>query len=110
MAKKGPVSEKHAAILKALQYLNAEQRKSILKKADTSFIKCLVECVLNTLNGNIPIDKSCKIKLRKYIKNLRRLTNNRGTWKAKKRIIVQQGGMLNALLPIIASVLSAYIL
>lgn len=111
MARGGsPLCKKHVAILRALQHLNKEQREAVLRKADPSIIRCICECALNVLCGNVPLKIDQRKKLRRYAPVLRRLASKKGCWKSKKRFVVQNGGFLPLLLaPILGTVLSSLI-
>lgn len=110
MAKTSPINTKNAAILRALQHLSPEQRRLVISKGDKSLIKCIAECALNVLKGNVSINKSHKKKLRNYAAHLRKLTSKKRTLQGRKKIIVQKGGgLLTALLPVLATVLAQYI-
>lgn len=101
------ISQKHTDILRALYYLSPEQRKALLKKADTQLVRYICECALNVLQGNVPLEKAHKTRLRKHVRVLRRLVKPTGGFSTKKKIIVQQGGFLPALLaPLIGTVLA----
>lgn len=102
-----PLNKKQAAILRALQYLNKEQREAVLRKADSRVIRCICECALNILRGNVPLKAEERKKLRRHAPLLRRLAAKKGCWKSKKRFVVQNGGFLPLLLaPILGTVLS----
>lgn len=100
--------QKHSTILHALCYLSPEQTKSLLKHADLKLIKCICECALNILNGNITLNKHQKGTLSKHRLLLRKLAENRGTWKKKKNLVIQRGGGFLPLLlaPLLGSILS----
>lgn len=101
---------KQAAILRALYHLNNKQRSAVLQKADLKLVKCICECALNILRGNVPLKHSHKQRLKRYACILRRLADKNNSWKNKKRIIVQRGGFLPLLLaPILGTVLSRLI-
>lgn len=99
---------KHTAILHALCHLSPEQIKTLLKFSDLKLIKCICECALNTLNGNISLNTKQKKGLTKHRTILRKLAENQGTWKKKKNLIIQRGGGFLPLLlaPILGSILS----
>jgi len=102
--------QKHAAILQALCHLTSEQRIAILKKADPKLVRCICECALNILRGNVPLKQPYKQRLRRYAAILRRLADKNNSWRCKKRLIVQRGGFLPLLLaPILGTVLSRLI-
>jgi len=101
----------NADLLRALARMSPKRRKSFLKVADKDLVQSICECGLNTLNGVVPLNCAQKRLLSRHKHTLRRLTNRKGNWKAKKRYLVQSGGaLLPALLaPIIASVLSSLV-
>ena len=109
-AQKTPIPKKEADLLRALLYLNGKQRIALLRKADARTIRCICECALNILLGNVRLSTPEKNRLRKYASVLRRLVDKKK--KDKKKIIVQHGsgGFLPALLlPIISTVLGQLI-
>lgn len=85
-------SKKNAALLTALAHANTSQRIALLRSADSSFIRCICECVLNILRGTIPIHVLAKKKLRKHATTLRRLINEKGDFKVKRKSLIQSGG------------------
>lgn len=102
-----PLCKKHIAILRALQYLSKEQREAVLRKADARTIRCICECALNVLRGNVPLKTEQRRKLRRHASVLRRLAAKKGCWRSKKRFIVQSGGFLPLLLaPVLGTILS----
>ena len=110
MVKHRPISAKNAAVLHALRHLSKQERDVILRKLlDNSLTKCICECVLNTINGNIDVNKSQKQLLRKHSKILRKLADSRGTWNSKRKLIVQKGGFLGTLLSVVGSILAGVI-
>lgn len=101
------ISQKHTDILRALYHLNPEQRKALLQKADAQLVRYICECALNVLQGNIPLTKGHKSRLRKHADILRKLANSTDNFAKKKKIIVQRGGFLPVLLaPLIGTILS----
>lgn len=99
----------HEHILKALLKVNPEQRLAILKTADKNLIKCLCGCALNLVKGNVPVTPILRRKLGKYKKSIRALAHRRGSWKAKKKVLLQRGGGFVPLLlgPILSAVLTS---
>jgi hypothetical protein len=89
--------------------LNPGQRRALLEVADKKHIEAIYECVLNTLNGNVPLTPCEKKKIKKHKKILRKIAAAKNSWKKKKREIIQSGGaFLPALIaPILGGVLSA---
>lgn len=106
---KNPISKKNTDILRALYHLNPAQRISVLKKANPQLIRCICECALNILKGNVSLEPHQKSKLKRHAHTLRRLANAKaGGIETKRRIIVQKGNGLfltTLLVPIIEKVL-----
>lgn len=102
------IGKKNTILLHALCHLDKKQRGSLLRSIDKNGVRAICECALNTLNGTVSLKKSERVRLSKHKQVLRRLTNKKGCWKTKKRVIVQKGEgfLLPLLLPIIGSVLS----
>lgn len=89
-------SQKH--LLHVLKNATPKVRKVILQDADDELIKALVECVINTLNGNHKVSTDVKGKLGKFRHCLRKLSCSKVALKTKKKILVQKGGFLGVLL------------
>lgn len=129
-AKKSPFDKRSIALLNALYHSNNEQRKALLRAADKPLVKCICECVVNTLHGSVCLSNGTKNRLKKYKNVLRRIAascvkkqngctgvrsgargKQRGfNWKVKKRLIMQRGGgvFLPLLLaPIISTLVSS---
>ena len=73
-------------------------RKAILNTADNELILCLCECVLNILNGNVPIKPQEIQKLSKFKTHLRKLAAEKTSKNDRRKILVQKGGFLPVLL------------
>ncbi|KAJ8665385.1 hypothetical protein QAD02_007047 [Eretmocerus hayati] len=85
-----PFGAKYASISRALCHLSKDQRIAVLRKAASDLIKCICECALNILNGNIPLDDYEERKLRKYAEILRKLIIPSGTWNSKRVVIIRK--------------------
>ena len=86
--------------LQALCKCNAKVRKQFLQKASNDLTKCICECSLNILNGNISVSKVHKNKLKRYKRILRLIADKKRSVNAKKKVIVQSGGsFLLSLIP-----------
>lgn len=108
--KKHLFNRKDAIILKALFHLNNKQRKALLETADSKLVRHICECALNVLIGNVPLQKTQKSRLRRHANTLRKLAEPSVSLSKKKKIIVQRGGFLPALLaPIIGTLLASII-
>lgn len=97
-------SNKHA--LHVLKDASPKLRKAILQSGDDELIKTIIECVINTLNGNHKISGELKQKLCKYKNCFRKLVHAKTSLKKKRKIIIQKGGFL---IPLLGSILSGVI-
>ena len=87
----------HRDNLKSLE-VDKKYQRLIIKNADKKLIKSICECVLNMLKGNLPIKESDKQKLKKFRKPLHKLVQKSGL-KNKRKILIQQGGLIPILIP-----------
>ena len=90
--------QKNISYLDVLAKAKPSQRKAILQTADKDLILCLCECILNVLNGNVPLKPDIQEKLGKYKAQLRILASKETPAKYRKDILVQKGG---AFLPLL---------
>ena len=104
------IGKRNVCLLEAVCHLNKNQRASFLRTADEKFIRCIHECVLNTLNGNVPLERHEKDRLSKYKTTLRRIVAKRGNWKSKRKLVIQRGGFLPYIIGPILSVLLSQII
>ena len=72
--------------LHVLQDAKPQARRALLTSADDDLIKAIVECAINTLNGNHKLTKEDKDKLSKYKNRLRALVNPKISFKSKRKI------------------------
>ena len=73
-------------------------RKAILSTADRDLIICLCDCAVNILKGNVLLKAHEYQKLCKAKAHLRQLAGEKTTIKARRKILVQKGGFIPALL------------
>ena len=81
-------------------------QKAIINSADKSLIKAICESAHNLLNGNIPLGQDFKEKLRKFKNQLSNLVK-KSKLKEKKKFLIQRGGFLKFLIPIVISSLAS---
>ena len=84
-----------APLLSRLKHSVGKKRRHIIRKLDNDLICSLSECCHNVLKGNVPLTPAQKVKLRRHKQNLRKLSTNNTSIKAKKKIL-QRGGFLGA--------------
>jgi ABC-type glutathione transport system ATPase component len=100
------LEQKH--LLNELAKPKSRYRISILKKADPKLILAICEAIYNLLEGNIIVDSKTKELLKKDKKILRKLVE-KNPFLYKKKILVQRGGFLPALLPVVLSTLATVV-
>ena len=89
--------------LKFLSVCDNKTCKQVIHSSDKDLVKCICECALNILQGNIPISQKEKSKLQKHKSDLRSLASDKPLTE-KKRIIQKGNGFLPMLLgPLLAA-------
>jgi hypothetical protein len=81
-------------------------RRALLVSANDELIKAIVECAINTLNGNHKLTKADKSKLSKYKNRLRALVDPKISFKSKRKLLVQKGGFI---VPLLTSILTSVV-
>ena len=59
----------------------------IIKTAPNKFIKFLCKCLLNIVNGNVPVNKT---KLEGYEKSFQTLLSNQTSFKLKRKLLAKE--------------------
>jgi hypothetical protein len=99
-------SNHNAQVLKATK---PKLRKAILSNCDRELVNSICECILNVLRGNTKFSDCAKRKIRKHRATLQKVADRHVSLSAKKRAIVQRGGillpLLGAVLPTLASLI-----
>jgi hypothetical protein len=78
----------------------------LLPSASDDLIKAIVECAINTFNGNHKLTKEEKSKSSKYEDNLRMLVNAKISFKSKRNLLIQEGGFI---VPLLTCILTSVI-
>ena len=95
-------------LIKSLSILPKKQRNKLLGKIDKSCIDSLRDCCRNILQGKVQLNPKNKRKLKPYKNKLRAAANPKiGSNKARKYF--QFGGFFQALIPVLASIISPII-
>lgn len=85
-------------------------KQKLLKAFEQCVLRASQEIAINTLRGNVPLTDQQKQTLRRYKNALQSLSSQRTSKRQKKRVILQQGsGIFALLLPIIASAVASAI-
>jgi len=102
--------QKNIAYLKLLKKsTKPSERRFIIESADNTLIRCICECILNILNGNVKLNKTNLANLKQYAQLLCQLVDKKTTIKAKKNLLIQKGGFLPALLAPVIGVATSLI-
>jgi hypothetical protein len=83
-----------------------QARRALLLSASDELIKAIVECAINTLNGNHKLSKDEKSRLKRYKNRLRELVNPKISFKCKRKLLIQKGGFI---VPLLTTILSGVI-
>ena len=91
--------QEHLDILDFLQRTNNKNRKHLLSLADKDLVFCICECIINVLNGNVPLTSEQMKALKRHKTVLRELSEKRRkAINRKRQLLVQKG---NGFLPIL---------
>ena len=85
-----------------------QKRNHIIDQAGIDLVHCLCDCVHNVLNGNIPLDEFDKKRLNRHRHCMRELVDSK-TLDRKRKHLLQEGGILGALIPTIIGLLGSLI-
>ena len=97
---------KAAPVIMALSKSPRSIRNSVIESAPNELVDCICECAHNLLKGNVSLSPVQFKRLKRYRKQLRQLTAKQATRK-EKRTILQKGGFLGIIAPIISSIAGA---
>ena len=90
------------ALINALRKCPPEARSRVISYLNPEGVKVISEVIFNVLFNDSPLTKSQKRRIRKeYSKNkvlLKELAQRRGSFKKKRKLMKQHGGMLGTLL------------
>lgn len=95
--------QRNLHFLKTLKKAKKRQRTFLLKSASDDCVLCICDCANNVLRGNVRLKPKDKKALRRYKKALRALTQQRSAIKTKRKLLIQKGGFLLFLAPILSA-------
>lgn len=81
--------------------------KSILQRAPDGVIRAISNAALNARSGEVNVPPHLRSIFRKYNHHFDILTDKRRPLKQKRRLLIQQGGILPIIAPLIATVLGS---
>lgn len=88
----------NSEVLHVLKKAAPKFRKQLLKQADKELITTICECCLNVIKGHVRLTTGQKKKLAPHKKHIRQLADKKLSHTKRKRLIIQKGGFLGALL------------
>ena len=98
--------------LKLVMKIN-DKRKRLIVLSYLAHKKCIYmalrEIAMNIIKQNIPLTKSQTNRLSPYAKVIKSLSDGAKSKRAKRKLVVQSGGFLPWLIPIIGTALTAAI-
>ena len=77
-----------------------QKRNRIIDEGGMELVHCICDCVHNVLQGNIPVNDTEKNRLKRHKECLRELVKKK-TLDKKRKHLIQEGGFLGALIPIL---------
>ena len=99
--------KRNLPLLKRLKNCRSPQlRMQILRNADVDFLICLIECIVNVLQGRVSIKEGQKRRLLKHAETLRTLSKIRSRQLLRKKL-VQSGTGISIIPLILGPVLAA---
>jgi len=96
--------------LKLLAKGNRRVRQKIIRSSHNDLIRCLSDCCLNVIKGNVQLDNQQKKRLVRHRKTVRNLSHKTVSLKKKRALLLQKGGALPALLVPILSIVGSLLL
>lgn len=96
-------------ILKVISNIKSlKVRNQVLRdiSGNDKIYNALREIALNAMNKNIKFNRNQKIKLKKQVGLLKRLSQKNNSKKVRQKLIVQTGGILPIIVPAAISLLS----
>ena len=79
--------EKELCMLRQMLDTPDSKIEKLIETAPNKFIKFLCECLLNIVNGNVPVNKT---KLVGYEKSFKTLLSNQTSFKLKRKLLVKE--------------------
>ena len=91
-----------------LKSLRPKDRRTLVEGLNSKHMRGMTELAVNIVKNSVPLSPQEELACRRWRKSLRMLALKRYPIK-KKKVILQKGGFLGAILPVLASVLGSVI-
>lgn len=101
------VKHKFYHAIKKLQHLKAKQQRAALSGSSNEFINDVTKTLKRIRSQPSMISTKHKNILKKHRNKLRRLVHAKTAMKVKRRILMQKGGFISVLVPIISAIIAA---
>ena len=88
------MTEKELCMLKQMLELPESNFRKFLKQAANSFMNFLCECLLNVINGNVPVHKQL---LKKQEKSFQQLLSKKTGLEKKRNVLAEKQELIRAL-------------
>ena len=86
-------------LIKSLNHCNNTEKKQLIKNAPPEVVNAICDCIHNVLQGNIPLSRHHKSKLKSNKAVLRKLVNRKNKTPTRKKLLIQHGsGFLSSIL------------
>jgi len=90
--------KRNIGFLRLVKRATPNKRKVLLSAAKSDHLKCITECAHNIVRGNVRMTKGQQKKLKRHAKFIRLIAQKRFSLPRKKKLLVQRGGFLPALI------------
>lgn len=87
---------KYGPLLKALNKTDAVTRKAILQSAKKDLILALVQCARAIINRSVPLTRAQSDAVKRSANDIKKLVN-RKTSVEERKVVLQKGGLLSAI-------------
>jgi uncharacterized protein YlxP (DUF503 family) len=87
-----------------------KRRNKLIDVASNNEIRAISECIMNIIQGNVPISKTQLQHLKQHKNVLRSISSKCHSMKRKRTILKQKGGFLPAIIPVALKALSSLFL
>lgn len=96
--------------LHVLRNAKPQARRALITSVNDGLLKAIIECAIDTLNGNYKLTKDEESKLQIYKKWLCALLNPKIIFNIKRNLLIQEGGFIVSLLiTVLSGVIGALI-
>jgi hypothetical protein len=96
-------------LLRALQLMSPRQRRSFFQLATLKQLRVFEEACFNLVKNSKINKKEMDALVKKYGSTIKVLARKKYSLKTKKILLIQKGGFIAALLPVLASIVTSFL-